>query len=65
MLTVANTICQGFLQSRLKLGGSDCTSCHVSRLARAPKFPKPFAALPREYGSKHLFLRRKWLRTRM
>lgn len=33
MLTVANTICQGFLQSRSKLGGSDCTSCHASRSA--------------------------------
>lgn len=65
MLTVAKTICQGFLQSRLKLGGSDCTSCHASRPARAPKFPKPFAALPRKYGSEHLFLRRKWLRMRI
>lgn len=31
MRTVANTVCQNFLQSCLKLGGSDCTSCHAAR----------------------------------
>lgn len=29
---------------------------HLSRLARCvPKFPKPFVALPRKYGSEHYF----------